>query len=350
MLNELFIVALAAFFSLLLPWSFRVLPGEKWQILASVPIAKEDSGCWRGINLTYYGLLGANAYAFAVVALFVLLGSLEIGPSMIIAGGAAVLMLCVPASRVVAGMVEKKAHTFTVGGAFFVGMVFAPFIISLLNRSVGNITGVRLPVIPALAAFSIAYAFGEGMGRLACISFGCCYGKPLAQIDPLLRRIFENLNFTFHGKTKKIAYADGLDGERVIPIQAITSVLYVSTGLAGTWLFLQSHFLAALVLDVMVTQCWRTLSETLRADFRGKGKITAYQVMGIVATVYALALPLLFPVTSMNPPDLAAGLASIWSPLPIVLVLSLWIFSFLYMGRSEVTGATLSFHVIKDRI
>jgi phosphatidylserine decarboxylase len=38
------------------------------------------------------------------------------------------LALCVPASRLVARLVEGKAHTFTVGGAVFVGIVAAPWL------------------------------------------------------------------------------------------------------------------------------------------------------------------------------------------------------------------------------
>jgi hypothetical protein len=346
----LFVLTLAAFFALLLAWSFRTLPGERWQIIASVPIAKDDSGRWRGLNLTYYGLFTAISYGFALAVLLILMGSLQVPLCLTLTAIAAVLCLCVPASRLVARAVEKKSYTFTVAGAFFVGILFTPWIIEIINRVCGATADMGIPTIPALSAISIAYAFGEGIGRLACISFGCCYGKPLSQSHPILRRVFENLSFTFHGKTKKIAYASGMDGEKVIPVQAITSVLYVATGLTGIWLFLQSHFLASFILQVSVTQCWRTLSETLRADYRGEGKVTAYQVMGIAAVIYSLTLPPLLPPAPVSPPDLMAGLFCIWSPLPIIFLWALSFAIFIYTGRSMVTGSTLSFHVIKDRI
>ena len=64
-----------------------------------------------------------------------------------------------------------------------------------------------MPMLETMGAIFIAYAFGEGIGRLACISFGCCYGKPLSECNPLIERIFQRWNFAFQGKTKKIAYA-----------------------------------------------------------------------------------------------------------------------------------------------
>jgi hypothetical protein len=205
-------------------------------------------------------------------------------------------------------------------------------------------------VVPTLAALSIAYAFGEGMGRLACISFGCCYGKALSQSHPVIRKLFARHSFTFLGKTKKIAYASGLDGEKVIPIQAVTSVLYVATGLAGAFLYLSSRYTAAFVLATVVTQGWRSLSETLRADYRGEGRISAYQVMALIGIIYSLVIPALFPAVPASPPDLSAGLKILWSPGTLLFLQALWIAMFLYTGRSMVTGSTLSLYVHKDRI
>jgi hypothetical protein len=51
----------------------------------------------------------------------------------------------------------------------------------------------------ALWAGVAAYSYGEGIGRLACISFDRCYGKDIALTHPRLRRIFERSNFTFAG-------------------------------------------------------------------------------------------------------------------------------------------------------
>ena len=152
------------------------------------------------------------------------------------------------------------------------------------------------------------------MGRLACISFGCCYGKPLSQCHPLVERILGGRCFTFHGKTKKIAYASDLDGQKVVPIQALASVLYVGTALVSIMLFMHSMFMAAWVISVVVTQGWRAFSETLRADFRGDGIISAYQVMAIIAAAYIPLMAILLPQGSIESPDLLRGVHIIWSP------------------------------------
>ncbi|MFH1027282.1 MAG: prolipoprotein diacylglyceryl transferase family protein, partial [Pseudomonadota bacterium] len=208
----------------------------------------------------------------------------------------------------------------------------------------------HIPVISAYASIAIAYAFGEGLGRLACISFGCCYGKPLSSSSELLRRLFAGRGFVFSGSTKKIAYAGGLEAVEVIPIQAITAVFYTVCGLVAAGMFLSSHPVGAFLLATIATQGWRSFSETLRADYRGEGKISAYQIMGIVGVVYAVAAAWFLAGEPIVPPDLAAGLKSLWSPALILFLQGIWVMIFLYTGRSTVTGATLSFHVHRDRI
>jgi hypothetical protein len=257
---------------------------------------------------------------------------------------------CVPASRLVARIVEKKAHTFTVGGAVFVGILVTPAVILLINRTIGAALAFHIPLMPAYAAIAIAYAFGEGLGRLACISFGCCYGKPLADSSEFLRRLFSGRGFIFFGGTKKIVYAGGLEATEVIPIQAITAVLYSVCGLISAGLFLISHHTTAFLLATVVTQGWRSISETMRADYRGEGNVSAYQIMGVIGVVYAVAVTLLYAQGSTGLPDLQAGLKSLWNPALILFLQGIWLLIFLYTGRSTVTGATLSFHVNRDRI
>lgn len=348
MTNELFLLLLLLGFTALLLWGFRVLPGEKWQVLATLPVRRNSNGEWQGINLTWYGLLTANAYLVAVAMLVLLLGSIGAPLGEMALATSGLLALCVPASRLVARLVEGKTHTFTVGGAVFVGLVAAPWLIEGLNRLPGV---MRLPVLPTLAALAVAYAFGEGLGRLACISFGCCYGKPLSQCCPTAQKLFRRWHFAFTGATKKIAYAGGLEGVRVVPIQGLTATLYTLTGLFGAWLFLNGHFGGAFVLTTLITQAWRVYSETLRADYRGRGRFSAYQLMALLALPYTLAIALGYqdaPVTTW--PELKRGLALFWQPAPLLFLQLLWLSLFLYTGRSSVTGATLSFHVHRDRV
>lgn len=331
-------------------WGFKKLPGERWQIVASVPAAKTAQGQWQGINFTWYGLLTANAYLVAVAVLLVLMGAVGVPPLGTAILALAMLCCCVPASRLVARIVEKKAHTFTVGGAVFVGILITPFVIVLVNRTLGESLAFHIPIISAYAAIAIAYAFGEGLGRMACISFGCCYGKPLSASSDLLKRLFSGRGFVFFGSTKKIAYAGGLEATEVIPIQAITAVLYTVCGLVAAGMYLSAHHTAAFLLATIATQGWRSFSETLRADYRGEGRISAYQIMGIVGVVYAIAVTCFLAHEPAVLPDLPTGLKSLWSPALILFLQGIWITIFLYTGRSTVTGATLSFHVHHDRI
>jgi prolipoprotein diacylglyceryltransferase len=310
-----------------------------------LPIKPLGNGQWQGLNLTWYGLLTANAYLAAVTMLIILLGAAGVPLAGVMVFSVLMLALCVPASRLVARLVEGKAHTFTVGGAVFVGIVAAPWLVLLVNR----LSDYQLPVLTTLAAVGIAYAFGEGLGRLACISFGCCYGKPLSACRPLLRKLFSRRHFVFHGATRKIAYAGNLEGEPVLPIQALTALLYTGSALAGTYLFLLGKTAVAFVLMILITQGWRVLSETQRADYRGENRLSAYQVMGVLAIPYALLCVPVFPdlPRSMR---LLSGLESFWQPGTLIFLQSLWLMLFVYTGRSTVTGAHLSFHVYRDRI
>lgn len=336
--------------ALYLWWGFRVLPGERWQIAATVPAAKTPDGSWTGINLTWYGLLTANAYLVAVLVLVVLLGAVEVPLSGTILLTVALLACCVPASRLVARVVEKKAHTFTVGGAVFVGMLLTPPLVLLLNNTVGTMLGFQMPVMAAYAAIATAYAFGEGLGRLACISFGCCYGKTISGSTEWVRSVFGGHGFTVQGNTRKAAYADNLEGAELVPIQAVTAVLYVVTGLVAIVLFLAAYHLAAFLLAAGVTQGWRALSEVWRADYRGSGRISTYQVMGLAGLVYAVAAALLVGNEPVPAAVIANGLLKLWTPTTLLFLQGLWLAIFLYTGRSTVTGATVCYHVHLDRI
>lgn len=347
MTHIVFISVLAIFSALYLTWGLKKLPGERWQVAASVPFRKRADGSWAGANLTWYGILTANAYvAASLLALVLMAGT---GAPLPWVGTTVLLLLaaCVPSSRLVAQVVEKKANTFTVGGAVFVGTLIAPWIVELVNR-LGFCAAV--PPLAALAAIAIAYAFGEGFGRLACVSFGCCYGKPLSACHPKVAAVLAPFALTFTGKTKKIAYASGLEGVRVLPVQGITYLLYCGAGLASTFLFLKAEYGAAFLLSLTVTQGWRVISEFFRDDHRGAGRLSAYQWMGMIGICYGAWTAWHFGGQPRSLPDLAAGLRSVWNPAPILLLQLLWGAIFLYTGLSRVTAATMSFHVHADKV
>lgn len=345
-MNELFVFFLAAACLSMIGWGCRVLPRHGWQMLATLPIKPLGNGRWQGINLTWYGLLTANAYLAALTVLIVLLGAADIPLAGVMLLATCMLLLCVPASRLVARLVEGKAHTFTVAGAVFVGIMSAPWVIVLINF----FAGYELPVLKTLAAVAIAYAFGEGLGRLACISFGCCYGKQVCQCRPALQRLFSRWNFAFHGETRKISYADNLEGRPVVPVQALTALLYVTTGIIGIELFLYGKDALAFALVLLVTQLWRVFSEFLRADYRGEGRFSAYQIMGLAAIPYALVCAWLWRTESGSAVEIMNGLTMLWQPGTLLFLQLTWVILFIYTGRSTVTGANLSFHVHRDRI
>jgi len=333
-----------------LAWGFRHLPGERWQILATLPVRIDANGQWQGVNLTYYGLLSAAAQLVSVIIAFLLLGAVGVSRLETVVLAVAILAACIPASKLVAVVVERKNGTLTVAGASFVGIVLAPWVIELSNATLGALDGSPIPAVPALAAMSIAYAFGEGLGRLACISFGCCYGKPLAAAHPLTRWLFRRWHFVFHGSMKKISYAARLDGEKVIPIQAVTALLYVAAGLVGVLLYLSGLFAGALLLSLGVTQLWRAYSETLRADYRGGGRISVYQWLAIISVAYVAVVLLALQGGFLPAPSLTAGLETLWHPGMVLFLLGLLIATFVFYGRSVVTGSRLSLYVCEDRI
>jgi hypothetical protein len=345
----IFVTVFGLFLAVILYGGFKVLPAERWQFVCSVPHRKSPEGFWDGINFTFYGALNGCSVVLATAVLFLLLASLSIPPWVIAMIGGALLAVCIPASKIVARIVEKKPSTLSVGGASFIGFLIAPWMISLVSTLFED-RASPLPILPVMAALSVSYAFGEGMGRLSCISFGCCYGKPLSQIHPLFRWLFGKWHFVFSGSTKKIAYAGHMEGQKVVPIQAMTSIVYCTVGLLGLLLFLNGHYAAAFSTTLVTTQIWRVSSEFFRADFRGRGTLSAYQWMGIGLVLYAFFILYFFDVSRYEEPALAAGLKSLWKPEIILFLQTLWMTVFVYTGKSQVTKATLSFHVVREKI
>lgn len=349
MSNALLLIGLGLACGAMLVWGFRRLPGEGWQFIAALPLSKNADGSWRGLNLTWYGLLSANAQTLAAGLLMVLLASLGIDWLITMGSLAALIGLCLPASRWLAQVVEKKSHTFTVGGASFVGFLTAPLLAWAADQTLGHGQGL-LPALPFCAALGAAYALGESLGRLACISFGCCYGKPLEDCAPLWQSLFARAHFVFWGSTKKIAYAGGLEGRKVVPVQALTAAIYLGACLGGAFLFLRGAYAASLLASVVTTQLWRALSETLRADYRGEGRLSAYQWMAVAAAVYAVLLAWLLPSPARPLPDLAGGLALLWRPGTLLFLQGLWVAALAYYGLSRVTASALSFHVVQHKL
>lgn len=343
-MTVIFALGLAVLFA----WAFRHLPQERWQMLAAMPGRPQADGTWTGINLTYYGFFNALAVALGLATATYLLGAVRVPFKAVAVAVSALLVVVLPASKIVNRLVEGHAYGFTVGGACFVGLIAGPWLV----RGALHLTLPPAQIMSAttcvLGAVAVAYALGEGIGRLACISFGCCYGQPLERSPALLRRLFARAAFVFEGRLKKASYERGYGHLPLIPVQGITAVVSSLAGLAGFALFLQSRPLAAFVEALIVTQSWRFFSEFFRADYRGPGRISAYQWMALVATAYTAWLALRWPAVSNPTPDLSRGWALLGRSETILLIEAAAFVVFWRMGRSTVTASRIVFHLRDD--
>ena len=347
---ELVVGVLTLTFAWLLAWAFKELPAEKWQFVATVPRQRHADGQWTGLNLTFYGALTALGYMVAIALMIVMCTAVGVALTPLIALVAVLLLIIVPSSRWVAAAVEGKQYTFTVAGAVFVAALVCPLAVLICNHGLEYFGGDPMPTLPLLAAMAISYAFGEGIGRIACISFGCCYGKPVSMTTGMWRSLFTRLHFVFEGHTKKIAYESQLDGIPVIPIQAITSTLYVVTAVVGFWIYLYGWYTTALIGTLGVSQLWRLYSEFLRADYRGGKAISPYRLMAVATLLIGLAYAYWYHGTFPAAPDLERGLNAVWAPGPLMALQLMGLIIFFYTGRSDVTQSRMQIHVCQDKI
>lgn len=236
------------------------------------------------------------------------------------------------------------------GGGSFVGFLASPLVLMAVWAASERFLGRALPVLPTLAAMALGYVLGESVGRLACISFGCCYGKPVSQRRGLVRASASRFPFVFSGKTNKAAFASSLDGAPLVPIQAMTAIFLGAVAWFGAALYLSGRHAWAFVLAVGGSQLWRIYSETLRADDLGEGKISAYQWMAGMAVALSLGAGVWLRDAAPAAPDLAAGLAALASPASILFLEALFAVVFWRMGRSTQTGARISFHIHLERL
>lgn len=352
MLDEIIILITVVSVSALFYWAFRTLPGERWQFFASYPTEKNIDGSWKGVNFTFYGFFSATGYSLASLFYIFMMSSVGVSPNDILILTSVVLGVCMPSSGWIARLVEKKKHTLTIGGASFLGIISAPWIIALLNLASHEFGfSFNVPVWPSLAALATSYCLGESVGRLACISFGCCYGKPVSEVSGPLSYLSGKLAFVFQGKTKKISYASGLDGQKVVPVQAFSAIILILAFVSGMYLFLKGSYIASLIVSLGVSQIWRAYSETLRADYRGEGNISAYQKMAVFSVIYMIVLVFFgFFGQARIVPDSLEGLKAVWNPLILIFVQAVWLASFVYSGKSSVTSVRLDYCVVEGNV
>lgn len=330
-----FVLVLTVVVSGILVWGLRVLPRENMQILATVPRVRGIDGTWEGLNLTWYGLLQALGITLGLAVTLALASAQGVSLAFLGLFLPAILGVSLPAARWVAAIVEKTRGTFTVGGAVFVAMLAALPVGFALDLALGT-----RHTLPLLSAAAIGYPLGEGIGRLACISFGCCYGKRVQDLGPVGQRLFHVIATVPRGPTRKSAYAGHCEGQPLVPTQAISAVALSAFALTGTGVFLLGYPRAGAVLALTLTHAFRFAIEFLRADNRGKGKVTPYQWMSLISIPAVFAI-FTVPAAMFAPAHLDLGLATLRSPLVAAALATTAIAVFLYLGRSRVTYAQI---------
>lgn len=337
--NAGFVLVLAGLDTALLAWGLRVLPRERMQVIATLPWRKRQDGLWTGINLTWYGVLQSLAMVSSVALALVLAGAARVPAASFALAVACLLATALPAAGLVARLVERRPGTFTVGGAVCVATLLLPWIALGVDAALAG--DHALPLVSAVA---VAYPFGEGIGRLACISFGCCFGRKLSDCGPRLRTWLGWWTTVVVGPTRKAAYAGECAGQRLLPAPALSAVVLSVAGVASLPLYLAGHFRGAAALALGVAFSWRFFSEFLRADYRGEGRWSAYQWMALFCLAYVAVVLACFPLASPRV-DIAHGLFRLTSPLVLAGLAVLGGVVFLYLGVSKTTFAIIRLEV-----
>ncbi len=333
-------------------WCFRNLPQERWQFAAILPSPSRQSAehHWTGTNITFYGVISAVAYAIATAMFIFLCGSVGQPLWATLTFIVVLLAACIPASKLIAQWVEGSTANFTLGGAAFAAALLVPPTV-LLARGVSQTVGIgHFNAAALLAAAALAYVLGEAIGRLGCLSFGCCYGRPISDVGPMERALYGSTATTYRGQLKKISYASNLENTPVVPVQSIASVVLFALFLLGLWLFWQQQFVVCALACVWGSQLWRLYSETLRADYRGGGKFSAYQWMAAGTCIVATLSIFSSTGDPSRQPRFSQGWLAV-SQLEVFIALQALALGIVwYMGRSQVTGALVNLRLFRERL
>lgn len=353
--NAIFVCALAVLAGAYLAWGISRLSRADRQFLAALPFEKRPNGAWRCVNFTYYGALTAFACTAGAALAAVLVCALGVPAAVTLGIVGALLAVCIPAAKIAARIVEGNWNRFTVGGACFTGILLSPIVVWAAGTLFPQ---ARLEVVPVCAAFAAAYALGEGLGRLACLSYGCCYGRPISSLAAFPRKIFEPFAVKFDGECKKAVYAGGVCAHApLVPVQAMSAIVNTALAVAATALLLAEMPRAALITGVAGTQLWRFFSEFLRADDRGNGAISPYQKMSLIGCVWGIAAAFLFfdapaetAESAAGTPDIIAGISIFRSAATLLGFQILFVVAALATGLSTMTASSARFFVRRNRI
>lgn len=333
-------------FLIILSILIRYLPKERYQFIFTIPYKKLEDGRWMGRNITYYSFFNALGYTAGTVITTVFLLSYGLNFIQIFLMILLVFIICIPSSKLLAYFIEKSPHGFTVGGAVFVGVLVLPVAIYLSLKLTNSSIEFKNILLPVYAVISIGYLVGEGIGRLGCLSFGCCYGKAITEVKSnLLKKVFERFYTVFYGECKKISYASGGCGVKTVPVQPIAILLYITTSFISILMILNGFIVTAILTTTLVSQLYRFYSEFFRSDYRGEGKISSYQKMALLNILIISAYCYIFH-DNTNTFDIQKGLPEFLSLQFFILVGTVFIVTFLYTGLSTATYSVIEFKVV----
>jgi len=346
-MHALFVLTLALFFAVIYALLLPRLTGAQWQFVASVPVRRRANGEWQSLNLTWYGVFLALGGTIAVALFLLTTGSIGVPITIAALCVAVILGACLPAARLIVRLVEKSRHGFTVGGASFVGILLAPPLVLALQFCGVKCNASALPALPLLAALAIAYVLGEGIGRLACLSFGCCRGCAIDALHPRLRQTLAPLATSWEGDMRNALWGPRAL-QNVVPVQAITCVLYTMLALGGLYAFLEGSYRLAFAGALVPALLWRVLSEFLRADWRGGRKFSVYQWMALFAGLWVIGWAATLPAATAMP-QLADGLTLLWQTPVLLLLQTVFATMFVYTGISTMTRGAIRFSARRRR-
>ncbi|MCA1927018.1 MAG: prolipoprotein diacylglyceryl transferase [Calditerrivibrio sp.] len=346
MYEFLFLIFLGLILFLLSYFGIKKFPSERFQFLLAIPYKQISDGRWLSLNLTYYGLFNAIAYTLGSLVTTILLLSINIKIIQIFLIMLFTFIICIPSSKYVAYFIEKTKSGFTVGGAVFIGVLISPIAIIVSLYLTGFKDQSTSYIIPILTSLSIGYILGEGIGRIGCLSFGCCYGKSVDSLsDSFLKKIFGKWNTVYTGRLKKASYASNLCEQKTVPVQAMSIILYNTTGLISIILFIKGYYIFSLILVTFVSQLYRFFSEFLRADYRGEGKISAYQKMSIINVILITFYTIIFKSSLYPLAKISTGLLGVFNPVAMTIFAVLFLFTLIYTGISSVTYSITNFRL-----
>src|SRR5208337_4630272 len=106
----------------------------------------------------------------------------------------------------------------------------------------------------------------------------------------------------------------------------------------------------AAIFMLVITQLWRFISEFIRADYRGLGKISIYQFMSLFIIPYMIISVRSFPASQALVPDIMRGGELLQHPAIILFIILSWLSVFYYTGVSKMTDSTITFSINKNNI